>query len=469
MYKLSYYSFFSDPVGKDQQRVAYSTRGGKMILITGAAYELIANELAAHLPGPYLQKLLDAMILVPADENELESVIGENVEAVNVAGGQLNEVIQPTAMCQLGCYYCGQQHTKTSMSEPIMEELVEKIVEKFKAGGYSSLYISWFGAEPLMALPQMRVIYRLLTEKIADPAVKIGGKIVTNGLSLKEKIFEELMTKFNIDTIEITLDGLGKYHDEHRYTKAGGESFDLIYRNLKAALRGTSFQGRNSPIIIRCNVDRKNIDGVEPLIRQLALDGLHTKIRKLYFIGVYSWAGNEAHKNNVSKEEFAMQHLKWEILKIKLGYPFGATLYPRKKVTCIAVGGDSEVYDAYGNIYNCTEISYADYYPAGQYQTGHLLEEPLRVEGKKPFNDWYETVRSGDRFPCTRCRMLPICGGSCPKSWMEGNPACPTFKFSLLQEIKLKYLLATTEEKELTAELDHFEDRMELHDFSRLE
>lgn len=469
MYKLSYYSFFSDPVGKDQQRVAYSTRGGKMILITGAAYELIANELAAHLPGPYLQKLLDAMILVPADENELESVIGENVEAVNVAGGQLNEVIQPTAMCQLGCYYCGQQHTKTSMSEPIMEELVEKIVEKFKAGGYSSLYISWFGAEPLMALPQMRVIYRLLTEKIADPAVKIGGKIVTNGLSLKEKIFEELMTKFNIDTIEITLDGLGKYHDEHRYTKAGGESFDLIYRNLKAALRGTSFQGRNSPIIIRCNVDKKNIDGVEPLIRQLALDGLHTKIRKLYFIGVYSWAGNEAHKNNVSKEAFAMQHLKWEILKIKLGYPFGATLYPRKKVTCIAVGGDSEVYDAYGNIYNCTEISYADYYPAGQYQTGHLLEEPLRVEGKKPFNDWYETVRSGDRFPCTRCRMLPICGGSCPKSWMEGNPACPTFKFSLLQEIKLKYLLATTEEKELTAELDHFEDRMELHDFSRLE
>jgi uncharacterized protein len=469
MYKRSYYTLFSDPVNQDRQRLAYSTRGAKMMLITEAAYDLITNDLVDYLPDTYLKKLVSAKIIVPSYENELEIVIGENIDYTNTIRGQLNEVIQPTAMCQLGCYYCGQQHTKTPMRDDLIDNLVDRIHLKFTTGGYSGIYLSWFGAEPLMALPQMRSIYAKLNEKIADPSVSIGGKIVTNGLSLKEGIFEELTEKFKIDSIEITLDGLGKYHDGHRYTKSGEGTFDIIYRNLKNMLSQANIHADNSPVIIRCNVDNKNIEGVEPLIRQLARDGLHIKIRRLYFVAIYSWGGNEAHKNSVSKETFAMQNLKWEILKIKLGYPYDPSMYQRKKITCIAVGGDSEVYDAYGNIYNCTEISYADFYAAHDYQTGSLVKDPLQMMKKKPFNDWYEKVRDTSQYPCHHCRILPICGGACPKSWIEGNPACPTYKFSMMQELKLKYLLAKTEPTELDAALDNFENEMVVGDFARLE
>jgi uncharacterized protein len=35
--------------------------------------------------------------------------------------------------------------------------------------------------------------------------------------------------------------------------------------------------------------------------------------------------------------------------------------------------------------------------------------------------------------------MLPVCGGMCPKSWVEGVPACPPAKFNIAERLMIRY------------------------------
>lgn len=467
MYKLSYYTIISAPVDAANRRVAYSTRSGQSLLLPDICYRIIRDGLTAHIPAPIREKLVALQILVPEEENELHNIISENHE-YNTAGEPiLKEVIQPTAMCQLGCYYCGQQHKNKYLSEDLIEKLTTRIYHKFSTGNYSGIHIGWFGGEPLMGLPQMRAIYKALKEKTGNDQIKIGGMIVTNGLSLKEPVFEELVREFHVNRIEITLDGTAEYHDSHRYTKKGTASFDIIYRNLKTILKRADFESLGCNITIRCNVDYRNKDGVVPLIEQLAADGLHKKIGMLYFKSIYSWGGNDAHKQSLSREEFAFLELKWDILKIRLGYPYDTRFYERRKNTCIATGGPSELYDAYGNIYNCTEISYTDFYEGSAYKLGTLEKNGTSTFENKPHNDWFDIVRDTERFPCHHCRLLPVCGGSCPKSWTEGNPACPSFKYNILKYLELKHLLLSTPAGRLEEKLISFEQSLQLEDFKR--
>jgi len=466
MHKLSYYTIISDPIDEKKRRLVYSTRSGSLVVLSELCYQFIHHDLIDSIPQNIRAQLIAACVLVPREENELHTVIEENHAHGQDDYGELYEVIQPSAMCQLGCYYCGQQHTKNNLSDHLIDQLVERIYAKFAAGNYTKIYIGWFGAEPLMGLPQMQTIYTKLRKKIPD-AVPIGGKIVTNGLSLKEEVFRKLVQDFNIDSIEITLDGLAEYHDKHRYTKAGGASFAIIYQNIKRMLEREDFDRNKTKITIRCNVDEANVEGVESLIRKLASDDLHQKISNLYFAGIYSWGGNEAQKQALTKEQFARLKLQWEILKIKLGYPFKTSLYQRKKNTCLATGGKGEMYDAFGNIYNCTEVSYADFYQDKGYHLGNLEQDALATFTDKPHHDWFTIIQDTDQYPCHGCRLLPICGGACPKSWVEGNPACPPFKYNIVKDMQLKYLLKKTSLEELDAQLSAFENTFTAEDFER--
>lgn len=467
MYKLSYYSIVSEPLDTSAKRIIYSTRTGKMLVVSDYCYQCLSNDSIDIIPKSIQEKLIQEKLLVPKNEIEIETVIHENVDFVETDKDQLYEIIQPSAMCQLGCYYCGQQHTKDYVADDLIDKLTDRIKLKFISGNYKKIYIGWFGGEPLMGLPQMRKIYASLTAKINNTTVPIAGKVVTNGLSLKEEIYKELVRALHIDDIEVTLDGAEAYHDKHRYTKSGEGSFSIIYRNLKNILSRYDFPNKDCKIVLRCNVDEKNSDGVEPLIRKIAEDNLHKKIDNLYFASIYSWGGNDAHKKSLTKEKFSMMKMKWEILKIRLGYHYKPELYKRKMNTCVATGGDTELYDAFGNVYNCTEIPYSDFYKNSNYKLGNLKGDHLEMFENKPLNDWYDVVKDTSRYPCHSCKLLPVCGGSCPKSWLEGNPACPPFKFSILKEMQLKYLLNKTPAHDLEQVLLQFENSLEEHEFQR--
>jgi uncharacterized protein len=446
--KQSYYTIFSEDLNQKGESILFCTRTGESFLLSKKVRKQFELGEFSDISEDILQKLTLAQALVPYDVVEIENIVSENKDDIG-NDTVLYEVIQPSAMCQLGCYYCGQQHVKTNFAKEHYATLLERIRSKAKQKNYTKLIIGWFGGEPLMALQQIRELTPLFQEIADDFSMGYAGKIVTNGLSLKENIFVELVTKLAINSIEVTLDGTAEFHDAHRYTKEGGKSFDYIFNNLLSIFNRPDFKELGCDISIRCNVDKKNWEGVTPLIRLLAEHDIHKKISYFYPVGVYSWGGNDAHNDSLTKEEFSEKEIDWMIEMFEAG--FMPSLLPgRVKKVCMSVSPTSEMYDPYGNIFNCTEVSLTNFYENTPYTLGNLKENPpAHDEVYRPLTDWNDTLLT-DRFPCHTCKMLPVCGGGCPKSWHEDMRACPTAKFNIKDRLALAYIMSKTDIKTLS-------------------
>lgn len=288
-YKLSYYTIFTDPIDDTSKRILFCSRTGKGLLISPFCYYHLLAGLIDDIPETILKSLVESKALVPKDEDELLTVINENKDFIDseLANSTLYEVIQPSAMCQLGCYYCGQDHVKQNIKSDLFLKLISRIELKLKSGNYKHLFIGWFGGEPLLGIKEMRILTSLLKELASKFKIGYSSKVVTNGLNLKKSLYVELVNSLNVAKIEVTLDGDKENHDKHRYTKGGKGSFTPIFNNLKDILLSDEYDKSKCSISIRCNVDYKNYMGVSPLIQLLAESGMHTKIAYFYLVGIY--------------------------------------------------------------------------------------------------------------------------------------------------------------------------------------
>jgi uncharacterized protein len=466
-YKLSSYLVFSESALEKSKVLIYSTRTNKLLKISSELGSRLKNSTFGDIPEGIMKYLVDNKVLVESSENELGVVLEENRSYNRILGETLYEVIQPSAWCQLGCHYCGQDHKEKVLGNIEIDKIISRIEGKLISGKCTGLEIGWFGGEPLSGINSMRVINNKLRELTERLNIRYKSKIVTNGVSLRFSVFRELVEEFNCQRFEVTLDGLGDFHDLNRSHKTSKGSFSTIYNNLLTILNSEYFDSQKHSFAIRCNVNKDNSPGIEPLLHKLAEDGIHSKIASIYFMSIYSWAQNDAHSNSFTKEEFAFLRLQWECLKIKLGYSYSFILpRERKYNTCMATDSRSEMYDPYGNIFNCTEVSLTDIYANSQYQIGNInfidkLDNPTRM-----FSNWFDLIEKNPHYQCHSCKVFPICGGGCPKSWTEKNAPCPTFRNSIASDIQLKEIMSEAKIEDREKLIDSFKGRLTISDFT---
>jgi uncharacterized protein len=445
--KLSRYHVITEPfydeIEEKTKRVVFATRTANTRVIDDASWSILEDGKFEELPGDILSELTDIELIVPFDEDELRTVLTINNAAI-IDDNDLSLVVQPTASCQLGCHYCGQQHSIKLMSDEDQERFIERARNKLETNKFSSLSIGWFGAEPLLGLS----VIRTLTPQLRSLAKKFGctynAIIVTNGLALTEEIAEELVNDLGIDSIEITLDGVAEFHDARRMQKNGAPTFDKIFANVVTLANRQDLDIRLS---IRCNVDYQNHESVTLLLKELSTAGIQKKIM-FYVAPIHSW-GNDAHNLSLSKEEFAAWEITWFGKMVELGFNVG--LIPgRKPLVCMAISPNAELVDAYGNIFNCTEVSYVPTYSKNnenEYAIDHLSGKQT-VGLRNRLGNFNERVSQGE-YQCSTCPMLPVCGGHCPKSWLEGIEPCPSTKYNIEDRLLLTYALARIEEENL--------------------
>ena len=68
-------------------------------------------------------------------------------------------------------------------------------------------------------LSQLKKLSNEVIKLCKEHNVKYDGSIITNGLSLKPDIFQDLYLNHEILNYQITLDGIGEFHDKRRITK----------------------------------------------------------------------------------------------------------------------------------------------------------------------------------------------------------------------------------------------------------
>jgi uncharacterized protein len=241
----------------------------------------------------------------------------------------------------------------------------------------------------------------------------------------------ELADDLGITCIEVTLDGTARFHDARRNYKSGAPSFDRILRNVVDVARSDVSVG----VVVRCNVDRGNAASFAALLDLFASLGLQDRI-SIYAAKVHSW-GNDAHLTSYTSAEFAALESEWLARQVRLGYRLGL-LPQRKPIVCLATRRDAELVDAHGTLFDCTEVSYVPTYGTpNRWAIGdiHSGTDVRRSE----LGDFNSRVRRSE-VPCTSCRMLPVCGGSCPKAWLEGNEEpCPPAKYNLAEKLMIEF------------------------------
>ncbi len=175
----------------------------------------------------------------------------------------------------------------------------------------------------------------------------------------------------------------------------------------------------------------------------LADAGIQERIT-FYVAPIHSW-GNDAHMLTLEKEEFAMWEIKWLAQMIQLG--FKPILIPeRKPIVCLAISPHGELIDAYGTLFNCTEVSYVPTYGTiNKFAIGSVTRG--EISGRRNLlGDFNRQVERG-KYLCSSCRMLPVCGGACPKAWQEGFEPCPSTKRNIEERLLLAYAYARNSEK----------------------
>lgn len=426
-YKISRYVVVTDPVvdrdtGKCK-RIIFGTRAAVVFTISQSVWQHLESGHFELLSEEIFASLVQSEILVPNEENELQSVL-RSTQAAITDTDTFYQVIQPSAACQLGCGYCGQEHRNEQISDVNHSLLLKRVQQRLDGRKYRRLRVCWFGGEPLLDLSGIRWLSPRLQALASEFGCDFAAKIVTNGVRLSEAVADELIRQHRVNKIEITLDGTAEFHDKRRFTKGGQPSFDRIFRNLVLLVEKAPTEVE---ISVRCNVDRQNVEGVSPLLNLLAEKGMQKKI-SFYVAPIHSW-GNDADRDALSSGDFATWELNWFAQMHTLGFKV-SVLPELKPVVCMAVSPHAELIDPSGSVFNCTEVSLVPAYGNPNiYSLGTLRENRHSASAVRLAN-FPDQVLAG-QYDCGTCAMLPVCGGSCPKQWQEGRVPCPSAKLNM--------------------------------------
>lgn len=440
-YTLSKYSFATNrAIGEKSFGLLFSGRTGQNTYVSKEAYDHIMSRNWSNLSKNTRDTLIKHKIIVPDTEDELESINQENREMLESQKEKpLYISLQPTAYCQLACVYCGQQHVNKHMTSEIIQTILARVSKKLDNGTFSGLRIGWFGGEPLCSLKNMRILNQGLKDIAEKHNLPYSGNLTTNGYMLSIDLYKELKEDFNINKIEITLDGDREHHDTHRMTCNGQGSFDKIFDNLMSVVTSDCYDKDKCLLSVRCNVDENNVDGVMPLLNLIVENEIQDKIN-FYTASVISWAHNGAGSDDARKR---LGEATTEIFAFMIQNGFHVSVLPRRcpPFMCLGTDMDAEMYDAEGNIFDCSETSYSVYYVDKGLVLGNVMHDDTTHTKRSDINRIPSMLLNKEIQPCRECKFYPLCGGLCPLALMEGTPRCPSFIHNIEDLMFLDFLV----------------------------
>ena len=344
-------------------------------------------------------------------------------------------VLCPTYTCNLRCTYCFEKDLPEVPSRDMDENMLESALESIKAVSSRidrKIYaVELFGGEPL--LPRNKNSVAKILGFAAEKEAKVT--IVTNGVFAGDFIDILEPVKYNIEMLQITIDGPGYIHDKRRKTPSGKGSFDQISKSISGLLDA----GINTNA--RVNIDSENIQ---------YLPELYEYMKKRDWVG---------HPNFRTKPSLVTDHTTLEyidpiipedlfldkLLDVYDRHPelektFGFYSFkPIRHIIDILNGApnvsprffncESNLLELYifcpdGMVYTCPEsignkdLSIGKFFP------------DLELSEKK-MDIWRDRdVMNMEK--CRSCSFAPICGGGCPLSSLlisgGREPVCERFQ-----------------------------------------
>jgi len=313
--------------------------------------------------------------------------------------------------CNFACKYCYEMGSgkQVKMTEEKFNELIMWYKHKIVHGGVSECQIILFGGEPLLNIPKFVKLLESVKTIAELNNVVLTTKVITNGFLL-DKSFIDTMMPYNLTEIQVTIDGLPRYHDKLRPLKNGAGTYGTIFSNLLS----TSSSRSGITYLCRINFGKHNIEQIPLFLEHLNHEDPSHHITP-YFAHVTQTNSQKSIStsfcsNNVISDdlELSNNYLKlWRKAK-DLGYkiPSLFTLGP-----CMYYSANGYLITPTGDLYKCLDMIGVESQVCGN------IKNPIHN-----YTHYYDIILSSQLSFClkTDCPYIPICCNGCIlESWLK--------------------------------------------------
>lgn len=306
---------------------------------------------------------------------------------------QIILTILPTLECNFRCSYCfefqNQVFKSQRMSKNIQDLLIDKICHYYEKGYKISL--AWFGGEPLVASD----IIHYISSKLNFMGVEFDATMITNGYLLTPEIIG-VLKDWNINKIQVTIDGDEYTHDARRMLIDGGKTYQVIMNNLKYLKKSN----QEIDVSIRINIDKTN----EIMYSHIATI-IERELPGMYYYPGFVTSGcslcnGNVFTNHIEKADFYIEQYK-EYDNLSLTY------FPSfNSGHCMATNFNSWIVGPEGEMYNCqAEVGLKSKV------IGNLKDNT--ISDMDYVSEFMVGVSPFENEQCRKCFALPICGGGC--------------------------------------------------------
>lgn len=424
--RLSQFVVLSDQVCADtdgvEVRVILHSLSGEVYVLPEDVLRTARNDPTA-LSHDVAEELLASGVLVEDGVDEFTPVVEENIAAARDTTSR-RFVLMPTAYCNMGCGYCGQQHFKAAQDPQHRQAVKNRILHAIRATDTEHVHISWFGAEPMMGYAQILDIAATAIPACRENGVRFTSKMVTNGSLLTLNKIRTLYLDCGVDHFEITLDGSPTRHNRQRPLKSGQPSFERIVTAIREACADDL---PDLTFTIRTNVSRANQNDQVEFATAMRDAGLGNQPKVSFYTALVRPWGNDVGAFAIRPDDVIAVDRQWLLACQAHGLAVNMVPYGRKKEVCVTVSRAAEVIDPRGNVHSCTEQPLV---PGREDTTLGRVVDLQTPEFRSPgmYDSWNEDLLGPTDAYCPTCAIFPICGGACPLVWHEGRPACPPLK-----------------------------------------
>lgn len=404
------FSRFNQVFSHNADYYLYNSLSNSLWTITERFYNAILDNTIDYSDENIINnKSLISSKILSNDSEELKKII-DIYNNKSFSSEEVYLTIAPTMDCNFACNYCFEKNkVKDYMSTEIEDAIISFIKNKMKL---KKLTVCWFGGEPTLAINQILS----LTEKFKNLNLDtFKSNMITNGFELDKLL--PYCEVINLESLQITLDGIGETHNKQRPHKKNKNSFEKIIDNLDSLVKSIEL-GKINPIHIniRVNINTDNYKEYKNVYDYI-IKRYNYKNIFVYPGFIYHTPNNQKISSCFTKEKTKLFLLKESNIDVisKMLYPSNLFYY------CSACSKYSFVVDPKGYFYKCWE----DIGNLNE-SIGNILNDEI-IESYKN-TDYINQSNKYKNNECLNCNILPICN-TCPKEYINNTELrCSVFK-----------------------------------------
>ena len=246
-------------------------------------------------------ELVKNWFYIPVEQEEFELIepIKDFLKVTHSQKGIIKDyTIFTTTDCNARCSYCFENGlSKIRMTDEVIMQTTNFIKKHYDG---QTVKIHWFGGEPLYNVKAINDI----SKELLNAGVKFRSIMTTNGYLLSEKMVGKAMDEWNLENVQITLDGTeSKYNKTKKYIYKTTNPFARVFSNIGLLLE------KKISVKIRLNLSLENTDDLFELTKCLIDNYGHYKNLSIYPIPLFELIKDDENRRGIFENLERLQNL----------------------------------------------------------------------------------------------------------------------------------------------------------------